>query len=313
MIRCGKKIHCIDPDRDRGVRRRAAVVHSLMRERFSSSLSFFPSNNWQYNLLPFLCGVRNRVAFDYPLKKGGSLSFLNTRFLAIDPALHDIDQNLRFAGFFSGTPAAIGPHDFPPLYSEKDREPADRFLADLGGPARYVGVHAGSSAEHGMAAKRWDPMRFGELATRICDRLGAQALLFGGGDEERIKLVAASVMRSPHRVVEPRPLPLTAALISRCSVFLCNDSGLMHMAACMGVPTLALFGPTDEHRNGPAGPGHLVVRTAMHGFPLWTASTVGVRSVKPGIDPAASLKALTVEEAWEKARPWLDTVAPSLQ
>jgi hypothetical protein len=43
----------------------------------------------------------------------------------------------------------------------------------------------------------------------------------------------------------------------------------------------------------------------MDGFPLWTAATVGVRAVKSGIDPQASLKALSVDEAWEKVMPWV--------
>jgi hypothetical protein len=51
----------------------------------------------------------------------------------------------------------------------------------------------------------------------------------------------------------------------------------------------------------------------MAGFPLWTANNVGVRAVKNGIDPSASLKALSVDEAWEKVEPWLARLSDSLQ
>ena len=120
-------------------------------------------------------------------------------------------------------------------------------------------------------------------------------------------------MREPNRIIAPQNLRMTAALLQRCSLLLCNDSGLMHMAACMGVPTVAIFGPTDDRRNGPIGGHNLVVRKAMAGFPLWTAAMVGVRSVDDHTDPAASLKALSVDEAWEKVEPWLAKLTTSLQ
>jgi ADP-heptose:LPS heptosyltransferase len=82
----------------------------------------------------------------------------------------------------------------------------------------------------------------------------------------------------------------------------------MHMAACMGVPTAALFGPTDERRNGPVGTGHLVIRKPMNGFPLWTAATVGVRTVRSGINPQASLNALSIDDAREKIMPWIVSI-----
>jgi len=299
------RIHCIDPTRRPPLRQQYRFIRDLSLENFSCSLSFFPSNNWQYNLLPFLCGIQERRAFGYQLKKGYSLSFLNSRLLEIDPQAHDIDQNVRLVSSFTGGTAPSGPRVFPELFAEKDAHDADQYLATLAGPKIYVGVHPGSSGEHGMAAKRWDPMRFGELAARICGTLGAQALIFGSRDEDAIKHVTASIMKAPNHIVAPAGLRMTAALLRRCALLLCNDSGLMHMAACLGVPVAAVFGPTDERRNGPAGAGNLVIRKPMDGFPLWTAANVGVRSVKGGVDAQASLKALSVDDAWQKVMPWL--------
>jgi heptosyltransferase II len=302
------KIHCIDPTRQPTVRQLGIFISGLLREQYSSSFSFFPSNNWQYNLLPFLCGIKDRYAFGYPLKKGYSLSFLNNHLLEIDPAAHDVNQNVRFISSFTGSTMPPGPHTFPALFTEKEDEETDRFLEEIGEPKVYIGVHPGSSSEHGMSAKRWDPMRFGELAARICNVLQAQALFFGSPDEDKIKLVAASIMKAPYHIVPPGSLQMTAALLRRCALFVCNDSGLMHMAACMGVPTAAIFGPTDEQRNGPVGTGHLVIRKPMEGFPLWTAATVGVRTIRGGVNPQASLTALSVDDAWEKLMPWLVSI-----
>jgi ADP-heptose:LPS heptosyltransferase len=115
-------------------------------------------------------------------------------------------------------------------------------------------------------------------------------------------------MKQPRHVIEQVSLQMTAALLSQCTMLLANDSGLMHMAACMGVPTAAVFGPTDERRNGPVGTGNLIIRKKMDGFPLWTAATAGVRAVPGHLDPRASLRALSVGEAWGMVEPWLETI-----
>jgi heptosyltransferase-2 len=299
-------IHSIDPTRDTGLGKKSRIIAELSGEHFDVSLCFFPANNWQSNLLPFLCGIRKRYAFRYALKQGASLSFLNSRFLPVDSGLHDVDQNLRLAAAFSGKPLPKPPPTFPQLFGEEDWIAALRLLESMGGPDRCIGIHPGSSGEHGMGAKRWDPMRFGELGLRICNALGAKALILGSREEDPLKRITASIMKEPHRIVEPCSLRLTAALIRRCSLFLCNDSGLMHVAACMGIPTVALFGPTDDKRNGPVGSGNLVIRREMAGFPVWTAENVGVRAVRGDIDPSASLRALSVDEAWERVEPWLE-------
>jgi heptosyltransferase-2 len=300
-----KKVHVIDPTRTTGVVARLAFIRSLAAEHFDASLSFFPSNTWQYNLLPFLSGIPKRFAFGYSRKKAASLSFLNTNLLEVDAERHDVDQSLRLVSAFAGVPVSAGGLKFPSLVTEMAAIGARRFLEGIGGPRVYVGVHPGSTTEHGMGSKRWDPVRFGELATRVCNALGAQALIFGGREEEDVKRATASAMQAPYCLVAPTDLPMTAAILGTCTVMLSNDSGLMHLAACLDVPTAALFGPTDERRNGPMGTGHLVVRKPMDGFPLWTAANVGVRAVERGVDPNASLKALSVNDAWERISPWL--------
>ena len=87
-----------------------------------------------------------------------------------------------------------------------------------------------------------------------------------------------------------------------------NDSGLMHLAACVGTPTVGIFGPTDEGRNGPMGERTLVVRRHLEGFPLWTAANVGSRAVPEGVNPRESLERLGVNEAWQKIEPWLGRI-----
>ena len=54
-----------------------------------------------------------------------------------------------------------------------------------------------------------------------------------------------------------------AALIERCNLLVCNDSGLMHMAVAVGTPAVAIYGPTDIRRTRPVGQSHTVIRHAL--------------------------------------------------
>ncbi|MBN1127782.1 MAG: glycosyltransferase family 9 protein, partial [Chitinispirillaceae bacterium] len=145
-------VHSIDPTRAPSLARQFRIVRRLSRERFDASLSFFPSNTWQYNLLPFLARIPARFAFRYPLKQGASLSFLNTRLAGVDPEAHDVLQNLRLIAAFTGGEVNVEAPECPVLFTEKERDAAERYLAEKEGPERWVGIHPGSSGEHGMAA-----------------------------------------------------------------------------------------------------------------------------------------------------------------
>jgi heptosyltransferase-2 len=301
-----EKIHCIDPTKKQPVSKILSFFKELRSERFDISINLFPSNNWQYNLLPFLSAIPQRFAFSYNLKKIASLSFFGNRKMAVDPLLHDIDQNLKLVSHFFGSDSYQNEFCFPQLFTEQDKSLCLSMLGDSGKQIK-IGIHPGSSGEHGMDAKRWAPEKFGRLADLICEKLDAEALIFGGPDESELKRQTSGSMKRQNRIIENVSLRLTSALIHECKLMLCNDSGLMHIAAASGVPVISLFGPTDERRNGPYGSGHLILRKQMTGFPLWTAQNVGSRKVPEGIDPQASLNALTPEEAWESVLPWLNS------
>ena len=302
-------ISAFDPDKMKGdVAGQAAVIFRLRSARFDASLNFFPSNTWQYHAVPLLGGIRRRYGFKYDKKRLSSLSFLGTDLVPVDPVLHDVRQNLGLAGFFLGEDLAGEPIVFPRQFGGDEAQWAAAYSAPPQGGPKRIAVHPGSSVEHGMDVKRWAPERFAKLADEACRFLSAQALIVGSADEADVKNAVAAAMKQKAHVVEPVSVRKTAALLSQCACCIANDSGIMHMAACLGVPTAGIFGPTDEKRNGPWGEKNLVIRKPMQGFPLWTAKNAGDRSLSPGIDPKASLNALTAEDAWEQMRPWLDNL-----
>ncbi|MCX7726435.1 MAG: glycosyltransferase family 9 protein [Chitinispirillaceae bacterium] len=300
------KVYLIEPTQKSWIKNIFPLLKKLCTEKYDVSLSFFPSNTWQYNLFPFIIGVKERIAFNYHLKNIFTLYWLNTKLFPVDIMLHDVEQNIEFVKKFLNREVKNFNVVFPDIISGFSNAKAEKFLGSSN--RRFVAVHPGSSVEHGMGAKRWPPERFGKLADYICKELKATALILGGPDETKLKRDVASIMECDYMIIEPQPLDVTAALVKRCLVCLCNDSGIMHLAACNNVPTIAIFGPTDEKRNGPYGDKHCIVRKEVDGFPIWTAANVGVRRVPKGIDPNYPLLALDVEEAWNKIRPFLKNI-----
>lgn len=110
----------------------------------------------------------------------------------------------------------------------------------------------------GWGAKQWAPARYGELATRLAARGLSPVINYGPGEEGLAREAVASSGGSA--VALSSSLSELMALARRSRLFIGGDTGPMHLAALLGVRTVALFGPTDPARNGPYWEGTRVLR-----------------------------------------------------
>jgi len=137
------------------------------------------------------------------------------------------------------------------------RESGLSRLAALGVGSDVIGISPG--AAYG-GAKRWLAERFAEAAAT----LGSNALVFGSAAEKTLcEQVAAALVRSgmsARDLAGDTSLREFIDLAAACRVFLTNDSGAMHVAAALGVPTVAIFGATDDTKTGPLSAVTRVVR-----------------------------------------------------
>lgn len=117
--------------------------------------------------------------------------------------------------------------------------------------------------------KQWPAERFVGLADRLCARGGplaeARIAVFAGPGERPAAQPVLDAVPAPRRIDLAGTLDLltAAACLGRADLFVGNDSGLMHLAAAMGVPTLGLFGPSREEHYGPWGGRARAVRTDL--------------------------------------------------
>ncbi len=144
-------------------------------------------------------------------------------------------------------------------------------------------IHPGS----GGKKKRWPLDRYFELVVRLAAEFHPFFLFFSGPAEERedkMRIDRFSLGRNDMTHIADGKLAAAAALLSRCSLYLGNDSGFSHLAAAMSCPAVALFGPTDPLVWGPAGSR---VEVVSAGFP----APIDRIAVDPVFRTAASLLA----------------------
>ena len=123
---------------------------------------------------------------------------------------------------------------------------------------RWIGVSPG--AAYG-GAKRWAPERFAEAAAALASELDAGIAVFGSKAEaELCGWIADRTGPQAHNLAGTTSLAEFIDLAATCTVYLTNDSGPMHVAAALGIPTVAVFGATDHIATGPVSERARVVR-----------------------------------------------------
>jgi heptosyltransferase-2 len=126
-----------------------------------------------------------------------------------------------------------------------------------GGEAPVIGICPGAASG---PAKRWWPARFAALADRLIAAGGFRVVFFGGPDEvPLVHQICSQMTRQVVSLAGQDRLDSFMSLATRCAVMITNDSGSMHIANAVGVPVVALFGPTDPHRTAPTAAPAIVL------------------------------------------------------
>lgn len=111
------------------------------------------------------------------------------------------------------------------------------------------------------AAKKWFPERFAKLADRLNESFSIQAMILGGnGDKKTAQEIANMATVKLINLAGETTLREAVYLISQCRLFISNDSGLMHVAGALNIPTIAIFGSTNPVTTSPAGNKSIIVR-----------------------------------------------------
>ena len=244
------------------------------RGKYDYSINFYPSNRRQYNIAAYAVGSSVRIGHRYIRRDYRELNFLKNRTIREDDALHNVEENLRLLNFLHIRDAK--PYPLELYLTEDEKTFARQWLRVKGiGENRIIAIHPGASTFKNHAAKRWPETSYAELINRISGELeGCTFILFGGPEEEALKGKIMSLVNNPKNVLSTDKLSIreAAALMERCNLFVGNDAGPMHMAAALGIPSVAVFGPTNPVWVGPWRVRHRIVRLGLPCSPCFRYS-----------------------------------------
>jgi heptosyltransferase-2 len=152
--------------------------------------------------------------------------------------------------------------------AESKRKVCERLVA-AGARANAMRVAVGAGASYG-SAKCWAPERFADVANRLMAQFDADVILFGTGAEAQVSAaISAAMQRPPIDLVGKTSVAELPALLSQCHLFVGNDSGAMHVAAAVGLPVVAVFGPTDPYGTAPVTPRCTIVQEKPYCSPCF--------------------------------------------
>jgi heptosyltransferase-2 len=244
------------PGIHQGLRGRWRLARELKKEGFE--LALLLPNSFEAALICFLAGIPQRAGYDtdgrrllltHPVRMNGKIK-----------KGHQVDYYLKIVDSLGFQHA----ERIPSLkVSEEQQKEAIRMLKSLGleESQGFVGISPG--ATYGPA-KHWFPERYGELADRIVRNLGAQILIFGSEADKKVAKQVRQNARVPLvDLTGMTTLAQAMALVSRCRLFVTNDSGLMHVAAALRIPLIAIFGSTEPGRTGPLGETCRIIRKPL--------------------------------------------------
>jgi len=244
------------------------------------------------NFLLAMSGARRRVGY---LSGGGEP--LLTDAVAPDPKAH-IAENARtlVARALKSTALNVARGSTPVLHiPDEARRRANELVASASG-SRLVGIQPGT----GRQIKEWDPARFAEVGSTLA-RTGAATIVLIGSKSDRAAIDATRAAW-PHDVplVElpvETDLVVLAAVLERLALFITGDTGPMHLAAAVGTPVLAIFGPSLPTRYAPLSSKSRIVRIDIPCSPCNLMRRPPERCVGHVPDCLAGIDAATVLKA----------------
>jgi len=237
----------------------AARARTWRSRKFDLAINFEP--DIRSNGLLALGRMPRRVGY-----RSGGGGHLLTDAIDYEPGRHTAANAERLVNVAlpdAAHPARGSPaHPRLPLSDEARRQAAE-ILGDVFPGRLLIGVHPSG----GRPVKQWHPERFAESAVRLARERGATIVLTGTSGERPLVERVRQFFPSDVAVVDaarPMTLPVFGALLERFQLFITGDTGPMHLAAAVGTPVVAIFGPSDPARYGP-----LTARARIVTADLW--------------------------------------------
>jgi len=249
-----------------GLSGRERLAKQLRAQKFDVAVLL--QNAFDAAWLAWRAGIPGRIGY---ARDGRSL--LLTKRIAV-PKRSEIPPHeqfyylelLRRAGWIDSLPDE---HHVQLHVGEGQGRRAEETLTAAGARGDVSRVAIGAGAAYG-SAKCWPPERFADFVNRYRRHADSDVILFGTAAEQQVAdAIAAGITGPVIRLVGKTAIADLPALLSRCQLFVGNDSGAMHVAAAVGLPVVAIFGSTDPYGTAPITPRCTIVQEKPYCSPCF--------------------------------------------
>jgi heptosyltransferase-2 len=274
--------------RHRGIRGKWLLAKALKKQNFEIVVHF--PHSFESAWISYLSGIPVRVG--YATEGRGRLL---TQTKPLPPGFNEQHQVRSFMQLLEG----LGIREIPdpvrhPLrltVAENWKDQAGRRLDSLGVTVDDPVIGLAPGAQYGPA-KCWPFSAYEKLAAKIQRQPGARVILLGTARDALGAVPrGGEISEGPFiNLLGQTSLGEALALVERCQAVVSNDSGLMHVAAALNRPLVALFGSTSPERTGPWGGTSRVIRKSFPCSPCFR---------KECREPRFCMEAITVDEVWE--------------
>jgi 3-deoxy-D-manno-octulosonic-acid transferase/heptosyltransferase-1 len=228
-----------------------SFIKTLRQRRYDLVIDFH--GLFKSSMIVFLSRSKRKLGYDSMQELSGL--FLNEK-IPEDMNKHAVDRYLDFPRYL-GAKEENAEFILPP---DKEAQVKVKTLMDKYHleDKKFIAVNPIALWE----TKLWNNEKFAELANLINDRLQMKVVITGS-DRETLDKITASTNKEIINLGGQTLIPELACLYKKARIVISTDSGPMHLAAAVGTPVIALFGPTDPARTGPYGSGHVIIKTDL--------------------------------------------------
>jgi heptosyltransferase II len=231
-----------------GIRGREKLTGLLRAKKFDTALLL--QNAFDAAWIAWRAGIPERIGYDRDARGRLLTKAIRT------PKAGEIPAHEKF--YYLELLKRVGWIDVIPQVSEislrvteAQAQQAEEKLRSFGSQPSVTRLAVAAGASYG-SAKCWPPERFAKALNQLTKERQAEVLLFGTPAEAEVSAaIQAGLDKAPIELTGKTQIADLPALLSRCTAFLGNDSGAMHVAAAVGLPVVAVFGPTDPYGTAP--------------------------------------------------------------
>ncbi len=283
----------VDPVKQKGIIETIKLIQKLREEKFSLSITSTGINPIKTGLLCYLAGIKYRLGENIEGK-----SFFYNLKVSFDKDSHEVESNINLAQKLGIEVKDKSSYIFR---SMEDKNFARKIFAQHNLEGKLViGMHPGSGI-HQAEFRRWPKERFALVADWLVNNYSTSVIIFGGPEEISLANDINELMKSnPLIMTGKTTLNEAAALIEKCSLFISNDSGLLHAACAVNTPAIGIYGPTNYKRTGPYSDSAIIARKELECSPCYKRGEIECKRLD-------CFKLITVEDVLEEVKNLLKT------